>query len=114
MTDITGVIVTITIAMFRDNKLHNLVQIVVGPPLLAFKVALTGRFDQKFDNENLLHCNNTQPIMNSRHINKYIYIYIYMYYMYGYMVKPTRGGGVRDALETSDVSAVTGDVAYIR
>ena len=37
-----------------------------------------------------------------------------MYYMYGYMVKPTRGGGVRDALETSDVSAVTGDVAYIR
>lgn len=70
MTDITGVNVTITITMVRDNQLHNL---VVGPPLLAFKVALTERFDQKFDNENLLHCNNTQPTMNSRHI--YIYIY---------------------------------------
>jgi len=66
------VIVAITIVTVRDNQLHNLVQIVVGPPLLAFKVALTGRFDQKFDNENLLHCNNTQPIMNSRHT--YIYI----------------------------------------
>lgn len=39
---------------------------------------------------------------------------IYIYYMYGYMTKPTRGGGARDALETCDVSAVTGDVAYIR
>lgn len=108
MTDITGVIVTITITMVWDNQLHNLVQIVVGPPLLAFKVALTERFDQKFDNEYLLNCNNTQRIMNSRHI------YICIYHMYGYMVKLTRGGGTRDALETSDVSAVTGDLVYIR